>query len=85
MKIIVCKKCGANDFSEHENHRVCNYCRTTYIIEQDEKKPKKIVIDVLDDITRLLNKCKDDPKNARKYANLILDIDPCNEQALKYL
>ena len=38
-----------------------------------------------DDLVRLLAKCKADPKNARKYANLILDIDPDNEEALNYL
>ena len=27
----------------------------------------------------------DDPARARKYANLILDIDPDNPEALKYL
>ena len=37
------------------------------------------------DIERLLKKCKEDPKNARKYANLILDIDPDNTEAYKYL
>ena len=37
-----------------------------------------------DDVKRLLEKCKTDPKNARRYANLILDIDPDNEEALNY-
>ena len=38
-----------------------------------------------DDIARLLKKCQTDPSNAQKYANLVLDIDPDNEEALKYL
>ena len=37
------------------------------------------------DIEMLLQKCRMNPKNVRKYANLILDIDPDNEEALKYL
>lgn len=38
-----------------------------------------------DDISRLLMKCKREPRNARRYANLILDIDPDNQEARKYL
>ena len=38
-----------------------------------------------DDVARLLEKCRTDPRNARKYANLVLDIDPHNREALKYL
>jgi DNA-directed RNA polymerase subunit RPC12/RpoP len=37
------------------------------------------------DVTRLLEKCRTEPWNARKYANLVLDIDPHNREALKYL
>ncbi len=37
------------------------------------------------DISRLLSKCKEDPVNAKKYANLVLDIDPHNVEALKYV
>ena len=38
-----------------------------------------------EDIAVLLKKCREDPKNARKYANLVLDIDPGNAEAKKYL
>ena len=38
-----------------------------------------------DDVERLLQKCRTDRRNARKYANLVLDIDPTNQEALKYL
>ena len=31
------------------------------------------------------SKCKEDPVNAKKYANLVLDIDPHNVEALKYV
>jgi len=37
------------------------------------------------DVERLLLKCHEDPRRAARYANLILDIDPTNEEALKYL
>ena len=38
-----------------------------------------------DDVAELLRKCRENPARARKYANLILDIDPDNPEALKYL
>ena len=38
-----------------------------------------------DDVAKLLRKCRENPARARKYANLILDIDPDNPEALKYL
>lgn len=38
-----------------------------------------------DDVVRLLAKCEAEPARARKYANLVLDIDPSNTQALKEL
>ena len=37
------------------------------------------------DIQMLLEKCKQDPANRRRYANLILDIDPTNREAAAYL
>ena len=37
------------------------------------------------DIQALLEKCKSDPNNRRRYASLILDIDPTNQQANQYL
>ena len=42
-------------------------------------------ISLQSDIELLLDKCRRDPRNARKYANLILDIDPGNKDALQYL
>ncbi len=38
-----------------------------------------------DDVQMLLIKCHNDPTQANKYANLILDIDPNNKEAIKYL
>lgn len=43
------------------------------------------VIALEDDIQRLLEKCKQEPWKARRYANLILDIDPGNKEAIQYL
>jgi len=48
--------------------------------------PKKgTSIALNEDIRMLLRKCKEDTANARRYANLVLDIDPSNKEANKYL
>ena len=79
LKLVSCERCGANDLRRNGNYMVCEYCGSKFLIQSESS------IDLVDDVTRLLNKCKTDPKNAKKYANLILDIDPDNTQALKYL
>ncbi len=79
MDAIVCEKCGSNSFIEKDGYRICQYCDTRYKIEH------KSAIDLNDDVQRLLAKCEKEPRNASKYANLILDIDPTNKEALKYL
>ena len=88
MKRIVCKSCGSNEFAERRNYRICIYCNSKYALE-DEKASSSIVIAngiaLNDDVKRLLDKCQSDPANARRYANLILDIDPTNQEALRYL
>lgn len=79
MKRIICEGCGGDRFKEEDGYRICLFCGARYKLENTTA----IFID--DDISRLLKKCKDEPWNARKYANLILDIDPTNEEALKIL
>ena len=85
MKTIQCDRCGASDFTERGEYRICNYCGTKFAITMADLGIAESGIGLSDDIKRLLHKCKTDKKNARKYANLILDIDPDNEEALKYL
>lgn len=84
MKQLICPGCGSQEFKEENGFKICCYCESKFEIE---KKPSTIntQISLENDVTRLLRKCKDDPANAKKYANLILDIDPCNEDALDYL
>jgi hypothetical protein len=51
-----------------------------------EEMPQKLSnISLNDDIKSLLNKCKNDPTNARRYASLVLDIDPTNSEARRFL
>ena len=90
MKALICTSCGASKWKEEGEYRVCLHCGTKF--EKTFEDRARIVVSGFqpsverhDDVARLLQKCRSDPRNARKYANLILDIDPINEEALKYL
>lgn len=98
MKEIVCKNCGSKDLCFINNCWVCNYCDSKFLASEDQIRIHKqhnmssrnlqIVssnIDLVSDVEQLLVKCRQDKKNAKRYANLILDIDPDNQDALKYL
>ena len=98
MKALICSSCGASSWKEDGEYRVCLHCGTKFekILEEQKKvvvsaiqtaaiRQVQSVIALNDDVSRLLQKCKAEPKNARKYANLILDIDPTNEEAKKYI
>ena len=93
MDILSCKKCGGNDFKIESGFRVCQYCKTKYeylesgrqVANQGERIVKSSGISLDSDILQLLEKCHKDPKNARRYVNLILDIDPDNDEALAIL
>ncbi|MFD0896699.1 TFIIB-type zinc finger domain-containing protein [Loigolactobacillus binensis] len=82
MHNFKCKNCGASDFSKIAGNLVCNYCDSTFI---PEKQEKQTTISLDSDIENLLRKIETDPANASLYANLILDIDPMNQEILKYL
>lgn len=79
--LLRCKNCGSNKLHEENNFNVCDYCGSKYPVVRVIDS----VIELQDDIQMLLDKCKKDPRNARKYANLILDIDPQNVMAMQYL
>ena len=85
MKALVCSNCGAHDWKEVDGYRVCTYCGTRVLISEEEKGRSRTEIALDSDVERLLKKCRTDPKHAAKYANLILDIDPTNAEARKYL
>lgn len=84
MKPFVCNRCGSNEFIDQGSRRTCLFCRTSY-----EKPPvaaiKASTIALDDDIGSLLSKCQADPANAKRYARLILELDPGNRKALTYL
>ena len=93
MIVFECKKCGSQKYEDKNGVFVCSYCGSSFIPDEKVKKAinanKEALnspgIDLRSDIERLLEKCKKEPKNARRYANRILDIDPGNREALKYL
>ena len=85
MKILTCEKCGSNDFFEQNCYRICRYCLSKYTLLTEDLLPKESNIALCDDIKMLLQKCKDDPVNAHRFANLILDIDPGNAEAKNIL
>ncbi len=81
MKAIICEHCGGDEFIEKDGYRICRYCKSRFIPETDEKPVKETIIALNSDVERLLKKCKTDPARAKKYATLILEIDPTNKEA----
>jgi hypothetical protein len=70
---------------EQGGYLICQYCSTKYLITAEDTPQKKSNISLENDIKMLLQKCRDDPANARRYASLVLDMDPNNVEANKYL
>jgi hypothetical protein len=85
MKQISCTRCGSNELTVQGSTATCDYCQTKYETESDEPLAGSTTIGVESDVAALLQKCKVDPYNRRRYASLILDIDPTNQEALKFL
>ena len=92
MEALICKNCGSNALVRKNDYMVCPYCDSRFVITKEKNHHatlshcnvnSSIALD--DDVARLLEKCRTDPQNARKYANLVLDIDPHNREAFKYL
>lgn len=95
MREMDCKNCGAKNLTVRNGYWICPYCDSKFMVTADDfystsnnsstSPAANSGISLDGDIKMLLHKCRMNPKNARKYANLILDIDPDNEEALKYL
>ena len=81
----ICPNCGSTEFIDKNEYRMCRYCNSKFEYKQEKSKKGATAISLQSDIDILLQKCKDEPWNSRKYASLILDIDPTNRDALKYL
>ena len=85
MKAVECKQCSSKELIEGNGYLVCVYCQSRFTVKIDEHPRKGVVIDVRSDIETLLKKCIEEPANRRRYASLVLDIDPTNTDAIKYL
>lgn len=70
---------------QKDRYMECPYCNSKFLIEASDIPQQSIGIFLNEDVSNLLEKCRKDPKNAKKYANLILDIEPTNKEALKYI
>ena len=85
MKAIVCPQCNGTEFEVKSGKRVCLYCGTEFVVTKDDFGAKESNIQINSDVEALLEKCRANPRLARRYANLVLDIDPNNEEAKMYL
>ena len=85
MEHIACTRCGSNELAEEGAFLVCAYCRSRFSVPRYGERRPATTIDVNGDIRMLLQKCADDPANLRRYASLVLDLDPENGEALEYL
>ncbi|WP_338208179.1 TFIIB-type zinc finger domain-containing protein [Lactiplantibacillus paraxiangfangensis] len=84
MEEYKCNKCGASDFAKVSGQLVCNYCGSVYMTKNTEQDSSEADISLNSDIAMLLKKIQNDPNNAQLYANLILDIDPTNQEVFNY-
>ena len=81
MKAMVCEHCGGDEFIEKDGYRICCYCKSKFVPTKDDKVKTTASISLNDDVERLLKKCKSNPDRAKKYARLVLEIDPSNIEA----
>ena len=85
MKQIKCTVCGANELQKIDGFYVCSFCGTKHVLTEEEYLKADSTINLNEDVVRVLHRWKDDPANGKKYAQLILQIDPSNEKAKKEL
>lgn len=85
MKQYVCENCGSHDFFEQNGYKICHYCGSKFQMSSTDVPLKCSTIALEDDVSILLRKCQADPNQAHRYASLVLDIDPSNKEAARYL
>lgn len=85
MKILKCTNCGSIELADHGSYAICDYCRSRFAYTKEQVSSTTPTIGVASDIDALLKKCQDDPINRRRYASLVLDLDPTNQQAHQFL
>ena len=85
LKMINCAHCGSKDLVEESAFLICTYCRSKFFRRATDGPPSETLIEIGSDIQKLLQKCREDPINRRRFANLVLDMDPENHEAKQYL
>ncbi len=85
MQVFTCQGCGSHDFHEENGYRICEHCGTKHIITAEDQRASRSTIDLQEDVARLLEKCKEEPERAKKFATRILEIDPNNAEAQRIL
>ena len=85
MKLVECTRCSSKELIRDAGYVVCAYCQTRFAMETEDYPEKDSIVGVHSDIQALLQKCRDDPTNRYQYASLILDLDPTNFEARKFL
>ena len=81
---FICPNCGSQEYIEEGKFIKCTYCDTRFKKQKKDGFSQDVTIDLADDVSRLLQLCKKDKKNRRRYANLILEMDPFNRMARRY-
>ena len=85
MRALLCDSCGSTELRVVDGFAICDYCRSRFVTNSEDLPAKQTQVTVSTDVQLLLEKCVSDPANRRRYANLILDIDPFNTEVHKYL
>lgn len=85
MKLLKCVNCGSHELTDYGSYAICDFCRSRFTNTGGKASGKAPTIGIASDIDTLLKKCQEDQVNRRRYANLVLDIDPTNQQAKQYL
>jgi len=85
MILVACTSCGSKELFEEHGYAVCAYCRSRFSRQPEDVPARQAVIDVSADVQALLQRCREDPTNRRRLASLVLDIDPTNPEAMRYL
>ena len=85
MKLLKCESCGSQELTDHGTYTICDFCRSRFVNPAEKNSENSSTIGLASDIENLLRKCQEDPANRMRYASLILDLDPTNRQAQKYL
>jgi hypothetical protein len=85
LKSLKCANCGNTDLVQAEGYGVCEFCDSRFVLNANDVPQSETSIEINSDVELLLKKCTEEPKKSSFYANLILDIDPHNVEAQKYL